>query len=179
MVSASGRRPAWPRHPADPVFPGGLWDHQIDLQQGIRRVGRTAWRHGDCHRWPGPAVASSHVLNVRGESYRLREKRQSSLPSTDQPAFRTTVRYIPPHWKPIPMRWVKTKPAIVGQFQPGVDTWRTLISHGARSPLFARWQTQGLADALVPYKVDPINNTMPMVVNLHLIGAQIGRMKPM
>ena len=53
--------------------------HHLDLQQGFRRVGGVL---GD------PVIATaildrllhhSHVINIRGESYRLREKRQAGL----------------------------------------------------------------------------------------------------
>ena len=42
-------------------------------------MGRAFGLH--CHRLggPGPAAAHSYVLNIRGESYRLREKRQSGI----------------------------------------------------------------------------------------------------
>ena len=48
------------------------------LQQGVRRVRRDAGRHR--HRLGRDRLLHhSHVLNIRGESFRLREKRQAGL----------------------------------------------------------------------------------------------------
>ena len=57
----------------------------------------------------------SHVLNIRVESYRLGEKRQSGLLDTGQPASHGVVSVLPPSTNSGNRGWVKTKPATVGQ----------------------------------------------------------------
>ena len=53
--------------------------HHSHFQQGLRRMGRTAGRQRDRLAVLDRLLHHSHVLNIRGESYRLREKRQAGL----------------------------------------------------------------------------------------------------
>jgi hypothetical protein len=64
--------------------------HHPDLEQGLRRMGRGAGRR----RHPPPPILDlllhhSHVLNIRGESYRLREKKQAGLFGVSSTALAT------------------------------------------------------------------------------------------
>ena len=66
----------------------------------------------------------SHVLNIRGESYRLAEKRTAGLlgGATPLPLQAWSRRFPPQETQPRTRGWVKTEPALVGQILVGVDT---------------------------------------------------------
>ena len=65
----------------------------------------------------------SHVLNIRGESYRLAEKRTAGLLGGATPLPLQAVTTLSSPGNPAKDQgWVKTEPALVGQILVGVDT---------------------------------------------------------
>ena len=66
----------------------------------------------------------SHVLNIRGESYTLAEKRTAGLLGGATPLPLQAVTTLSSPGNPAKDQgWVKTEPALVGQILVGVDTW--------------------------------------------------------
>ena len=65
----------------------------------------------------------SHVLNIRGESYRLAESGLPDCWEEQRPCpFRPSRRFPPQETQPRTRGWVKTEPALVGQILVGVDS---------------------------------------------------------
>jgi hypothetical protein len=81
--------------------------------------------------WRPQRKTASHVLNIRGESYRLREKKQAGLLGVSLVPGPTTgpadEASHPPAWG-----WVSFQPAQVGHEYAGVDKVReTCVGRGS------------------------------------------------